>query len=277
MDLRKNLHAHYVICNWNESGDTIVRELHSAVIGDDRPILVVTDHPEDVPAGEPLDGPDPYRNVFVVPGDPSNDRILDRADVTDAETVIVLADTRDGEYADARSVLIALAVEAVNPAIHTIVQLRNARNRIHLEHTSVDEMVCVDELAEKLVAQAAITHGLTEFYTRLLTATEDTNEIYLVPVPPGFVGRTYRELELAIIDYEEEDLILVGIQTPAAVQQEVSVQTAPARPALAINPPNAARLDQTNAACHRDHRLAADEQLFFIAYRPPKLDRLQTP
>jgi voltage-gated potassium channel len=274
MDLRNNLHEHYVICNWNESGDTIVRELHSGVVDDGRPILVVTDHPEDVPAAEPADGPDPYHNVFVVPGDPANDRILARADLAGAKTVVVLADSRDGEYADARSVLIALAVEAVNPSIHTIVQLRNARNRVHLEHTSVDEVVCVDELAEKLVAQSAITHGLTEFYTRLLTATEDTNEVYLTAVPASFVGRTYRELEQAFIAYEEEDLILVGVQTAPVPQGVARLNRAPARPGIAINPPHASRLQMTSAICDRDHVLTDQDQLFVIAYRPPQLRNL---
>jgi voltage-gated potassium channel len=274
MDPQSNIQGHYVICNWNESGDTIIRELHANVMGDERPILVVTDHPEDVPATEPQGGPDPYRNVFVVPGEPTNDRILDRANLSAAKTVIVLADARDGEYADARSVLIALAVEAINPAIHTIVQLRNARNRIHLEHTSVDEVVCVDELAEKLVAQSAVTHGLTEFYTRLLTATEDTNEIFLVPVPAAFVGRPYRELERALIDYGEEDVILVGVQTMPERQETPRLNRAAARPRVAINPPHPSRLAQTNAACDRDHILGDSDQLFVMAYRPPSIGSL---
>ena len=174
--MKSTMRDHFVICNWNDLGDQIIRQLHAKVVGDERPVVIVTDQPEHVPQCEPELSDDPYRNVFVIPGDPTSDRILARANIAEADTAIVLSDPREGEHADTKSVLTALAIEATEPRVHTIVELLHSRNRVHFQHTSVDEVVCVDELTEKLVAQAALTHGLSEFYCRLLTATESQAE-----------------------------------------------------------------------------------------------------
>ncbi|NOY80035.1 MAG: hypothetical protein GXP31_03420 [Kiritimatiellaeota bacterium] len=279
---RTSLTNHFVICNWNDLGDEIVRQLHAPVVGDCRPIVIVTDRPEAVPQLEPEGDDDPYRNVFVIPGDPASDRILARAAIDRADTAIVLADMREPEHADTRSVLIALAIEAIEPRVHTIVELLKSRNRIHFQHTSVDEVVCIDELTEKLIAQAALTHGLSEVYIRLLTATEDTNEIYVVPVPSAYVGKPYRALEKALVDYEEEAVILVGVQT-FEVRTEHGAPVHDWRgepviePRLTINPPPVSSLPSGSVLKDRDYLLKAEDRLFVIAYRPPSLRALSAP
>jgi len=273
------LSDHYVICNWNDLGDQIIRELHASVLGERRAIVIVTDQPEAVPKTEPETDDDPYHNVFVIPGDPTSDKILARANIAQANTAIVLSDPREGKHADTKTVLIALAIEAIEPRVHTIVELLRSRSRIHFRYTHVDEVVCVDELTEKLLAQTAITHGLSEFYMRLLTATEDTNEVYVVDVPEAFVGKTYRDLEHALVEYEAEDVILVGVQTETARTEDgQKVYNHHAHEihtrVLTINPPCRENLPPASPLKDRDYVLQAGDQLFLIAYCPPGLDRL---
>ncbi|MFW6162312.1 MAG: TrkA-related ion transporter [Planctomycetota bacterium] len=273
---------HYVICNWNDLGDAIIRELHASVLGERRPIVIVTDQPERVPQAEPETEEDPYHNVFVIPGDPTSDRILARASIAQANTAIVLSDPREGKHADTKTVLIALAIEAIEPGVHTIVELLESRSRIHFKYTHVDEVVCVDELAEKLLAQTAITHGLSEFYLRLLTATEDTNEVYVLEVPEAFVGKTYRQLEHALVEYSSEDVILVGVQTEEIKTEDGETLTNNrARPLrtrmLTINPPCLENMPPGKRLKDRNYVLQASDRLFLIAYRPPRLDRLEPP
>ncbi len=278
---RNTLEKHFVICNWNELGDEIIRQLHAPVLGDARPIIIITDRPETIPQIEP-EADDPYRNVFVVPGDPTSDRVLERANIARADTAIVLADMRDPEHADTRSVLIALAIEAIEPEVHTVVELLKSRNRIHFRHTSVDEVICIDELAEKLIAQSALTHGLSEVFIRLLTATEDTNEVYIIDVPPPFVGKPYRLLEQALLEYDREPVILVGVQTlePHADRQGTvrdRYGNPVHRPQLTINPPPAGSPAARPPLKTREYILTERDKLFVIAYRPPSLEGLTLP
>ena len=59
---------HYVICNWNDLGDAIIRELHASVLGERRAIVIVTDQPERVPQAEPEthDDPDPAEVLGIL-------------------------------------------------------------------------------------------------------------------------------------------------------------------------------------------------------------------
>ena len=292
-----NLRNHYVICNWNDLGEEIVRQLHAPVVEEKKPIVIVTEHPEEVLPRElrqdtrkdsyepPQD--DLYHGVYIVPGDPTSDQVLARADIKHAETAMVLSDPREKEFADTKSVLIALAVEAIEPQVHTIVELLHSKNRIHFKHTLVDEIVCMDELTEKLLAQAALTHGLSEFYMRLLTATRDTNEVYVVAVPEDFEGHPYSEIERAISDYAHESLILVGVQTGAVALSDGSEITnrhgrCIQKRVLTINPPSQQELAEREdlrelSLMTRDYKLRKGDEVFLLAYKPPNLSWLKPP
>lgn len=185
--INQGIHSHVVICNWNQHADSIVKELHADVIRTKRPIIIITPNPADVPSAHHR----AYQGVFIINGDPTDERFLRRAHLDTADSAIILADRRKGESADAYSIIIALAVESINPDVYTIVELLNHRNKIHFAHTQVDELVCVEEISEKVIAQSAITHGISEVYLHLLSATRDSNEIYIVPVPAFMSGWSF--------------------------------------------------------------------------------------
>jgi hypothetical protein len=51
------------------------------------------------------------------------------------------------------------------------------------------QVVCAAEIRTLLLSQAARTPGLVRFYRRLMTFSEDTNEVYVVPVPEALRSR----------------------------------------------------------------------------------------
>lgn len=287
------LRGHTVICGWNDLGRQIIHELRSGVMEEHRPIVIVTDALEQLPSplrpsasvtneAETAADTDDFTEVLVVPGNPASNQALQRASIAAAETAIVLSDPREGEHADARSVLIALAIEAIEPSVHTIVEILKSQNRIHFQHTMVDEIVCIDEFSEKLLAQSALTHGLSEFYTRLLTATADTNEVYLVDVPERLVGKTYSEVADELFEHASEEMILVGLQSRARrVEGERELVNRHGRALshriLTINPPTDEHLATDTCLCgrglrSRSYELQAGDRLVVIAYHRPSLD-----
>lgn len=200
------LKNHIVICGWNKKTEDIIRELHSSVIGKrKKPIVVIKRENETVV----IDDTDPvFDDVYFVSGDPSNERALHRANIVDANTAIVIADRRNVEFSDAQSILIALAIESINPDIHTCVEVLNSENLKHFRHTLVDECISIDRLGELILAQAAMNHGVSDFYMELLTYQEDGNEVYQVPIPPGFIDRTFGEFARALSHHH---IIAVGL------------------------------------------------------------------
>lgn len=197
------LQGHIVICGWNEKALRIIKELHAPVVTDKRPIVVISEAPGPMPAGEE------FNDVYAIQGDPASDSILRRAGVDSADCAIILADKAEADFADARSILIALAIESINSEVHTCVEVVNSKNISHFSRTSVDETVCVSELSEKLLAQAAMNHGISAFYTELLTFQEEGNEVYHVEMPEEYVGQSFGALFMALLD---QRVILLGAQ-----------------------------------------------------------------
>lgn len=204
-----SIRDHVIICNWTSKADVIVRQLHDESVREKKAIIVITDNPEKVPKTTDKE----YRGLLIISGDPANKEILIRADLKHAKTAIILADEEDRENADSRSILIQLAIDSINPNVHTIVELVKSSSRMYFQYTHVNEIICLEQLAEKLLSQAALTPGLSEIYMNLLTQSAETNEIYLEELPETFIGRTYEEVEKEIVGIADKDIILIGWAT----------------------------------------------------------------
>jgi hypothetical protein len=138
--------SHTIICGWNERGKLLVESLRKIT---HRPILVLCESID-----QPIREIGKLRNVYVLSGDPTRASSLKDAEVATAKSVVVLRDDLLGESADAQSVKVALAVERIQVAVHTVVELHDNRNKSHFAWTKVDEVVSEELIATNLVAQA---------------------------------------------------------------------------------------------------------------------------
>lgn len=214
-----NLNNHIVICNWNPKAVPIIRELHASILKDKRPIVVVSEHAEAGDLPEREDDP-AFEDVFLVKGDPANEIVLRRAAVHEAYSVLVLADPKEGHLADAKSILISMAVRSLCLAadvepVHICVEGIDPQNIDHLKRGGAEEIVAASDFSMMLLAQSALFHGLSTVYRHLLEISGDTNEIYLLPVPQSFVGKSFAELGAAILQNRDPNnpAILVGART----------------------------------------------------------------
>jgi Trk K+ transport system NAD-binding subunit len=262
-----NIKDHVVICNWTDKADLIVRQLHDESVHKKSPIIVVTENPEQVPKS--MDKA--YRGLLIINGDPADKEILERADIRTAKTAVILADDGDIENADSKSILVQLAIDSINPNVHTIVELVKSSSELYFRYTHVNEIICLEQLAEKLLSQAALTPGLSEVYMNLLTQSLDTNEIYLEELPDSFIGHTYEEVEKKIVSIEEKDIILIGWATEVEkrVNGEV-VLSSRGEPIfekeIIINPRSS-----TNSNYSKSHKFKRGDSLFVISFDKPEL------
>jgi Trk K+ transport system NAD-binding subunit len=262
-----NIKNHVVICNWTSKADVIVRQLHDESVREKKPIIVITEKPEQVPKSTDK----AYRGLLIIGGNPADKEILIRADIKHARTAIILADEEDIENADSRSILIQLAVDSINPNVHTIVELVRSSSRMYFQYTHVNEIICLEQLAEKLLSQAALTPGLSDIYMNLLTQSADTNEIYLEEVPEPFIGKTYEEVEKKIVSIEEKDIILIGWETEVKKKEDGEViVNGKGNPIIekeiVINPRSS-----TNDLYSKKYKFKKGDSLFLISYEKPEL------
>ena len=249
-----NFSGHTVICGWNFQGEGIVSEILRAKKRDNNGIVVLAENDE---------RPVKDERVEFIKGDPSQDADLVRAGIKNAKSAIVLTDYSKGvNEADARALMIVLAIEALNREVHTCVQIMNSANRVHLEHAHADEIICIDELGGNLVVTSALNHGVSKVISELCTFNKGS-EFYRYdrPISKQLIGKKFTE---ALAQLAMKKIILLAIETdysPELVEQMSSdiVHTLPeVNRAIVINP------------CS-DYQIRENDALFIVAEEEPDM------
>jgi voltage-gated potassium channel len=197
---RVKVKGHTLICNWNEHGSAIVDQLMADEASRDLDIVIVADLEEH---------PYPESGALFVSGSPTRDDVLTRANVESAATAIVMGNGADSMTSDSVAILTALAIEARQPSVYTCVLVFDPENKKHLTHAHVDEVVCISELTDNLLAQSALNHGLTSLISQLLRFGEGS-EIYKVRLPDDVQGKTLMEAVHFLLD--AHGALLVGLE-----------------------------------------------------------------
>lgn len=248
-------------CGWNDQAPDVIRQLQEQVVEARQRfhIKVVTDRLTEKSLGKK--GPEVYKNVSFVFGDPTRQEVLASAGLAEMDGALILAEGVNGEgnrCADHRSLMVALAARAVQEDLHLVAQVLESRHQEHFRRIPNLEIVSLEDLAEKLLAQAAISPGISAVYHNLLTATSDTNEIYVVPVPPVWVGRSFQKLYLELMDNGEE-VVLLGYATPREPDTERVV----------VLNPRQRKGERHGVVDWRGYELQPQDRLVVLAYEQP--------
>ncbi len=210
------MEGHLVLCNWAPRGLEWIREVHSKIITEPRPIVIIHDNPDEIDLPDKQDEP-AFNDVYIVKGDPTSEVILNRATVAKAYSVVILADPREGKHADGKSILICISIRHICKGEHQpniVAECHNPGNRFHLLKAGAGEVVSSDALGLRLLARSALFHGMSQFYWELLTVRRDNNEVFLVPAPEELVGLSFVELSELFIRYRDDRraCLLIGIE-----------------------------------------------------------------
>jgi voltage-gated potassium channel len=184
---------HYVVCGWNERAPFLLDGLTALLKPQRIPVVLLSDL-EDVPYT------DDY--VFFLRGRPTSERDLKRANIGEARVAVLLADESDlssGSDADARTVLAALTIHSLNPAVRMTAEVIEPENIHHLELAGVDEVLDSNLVLGSLLARSAKNFGLIGFVTQMLTA-EPSEGLSRVEVDEEIAGMSPERREAYLID-----------------------------------------------------------------------------
>jgi len=137
---------------------------------------------------------------------------LEKAGVRRATRAIILADTSKGRKerdADARTVLCALTIERLNPAVYTCAEIHRREHAHHLEMGKVNDYVVSGEHSAFLLAQSAITRGVMSVFSELMTH-QHGNRFSRCTVSAKWKGKSFFDLMVHL--KKEQDALLVAVQ-----------------------------------------------------------------
>ncbi len=198
-----NFKDHIIICEWNHRARAIIRELRADPENEDMPVVLIADIDEK---------PVPDENLFFIRGDASEET-LQRANIPEARTAIVLGDDRlDAMARDARVVLATLTIESISPETYTVVELVDESNVAHCRRANADEIIVGSEFSSHLIASAAVNHGISRIVSELLSIRQG-NDLMSVEVPESMAGASFIEVFTRM--KKERQAIVLGIQKGA--------------------------------------------------------------
>ncbi len=211
----KDLKDHIVICNWNERGKRVISELRHPEGKPNADIVIIDNKTLDERA---LLRIPKFDNIYCINDDPIRHGTLKKAVVSQADTIIVLADSQSPDP-DAKSAMIILALlsECKRRRPHIIAEVVNSDNSQHLRDAGADETICTTEIGVGILAHCAVNKQLSVVYKDLLTYSFEGNEIYVIPpesYPDDLIGRTFAECARMLYEYSDDNnpVILLGIR-----------------------------------------------------------------
>jgi Trk K+ transport system NAD-binding subunit len=164
--------------------------------------LIITDSGNGIPWDE-IKGEGIYRMM----GDPTDDKFLRNADVEKGRNIIILADNRSRELADARSILIVLALKSISKELHVCVEVVDPDNIASLRMARADHIISIPNLREKLLAQAAVTHYVSHIYREIFNLRREQS-IFSLSFGDEFKGKKVEEISR---DLYGRGMIMIGL------------------------------------------------------------------
>ena len=177
------LEDHIVICGWN---DDIFDILETLMCSNNRNILIIAENPLQEIASP---------RVMLLQGNPSNKETLKMRQIERAFSAIILSEKQEGHSSqdtDAKSILVALAINICNPNLHTTIELQNPDNIEHAQNAGVKDFITATAYQGALLAQSASSPGVAKIFAKIFIDPE--TYIHYVPVPESMIGQPYLTL-----------------------------------------------------------------------------------
>lgn len=194
-----NVQEHLLVLGWNSKSEAALKDFRLDPRYQDMPIVVVAET-DATPSEDP--------QVMFVRGNPSRREALERASATKASIAMVFARDPSDPRSDHHTALTVLTLRRVNPNVKIGAELVDSDNREHLTEVGCDAVIDFSQLGAMLLVRGIQDVGVTEVIEDLLSNAAGS-ELYRVKLEEEFVGKTYQELALALL---ERDIAVIGVE-----------------------------------------------------------------
>lgn len=202
------LKQHIVVASWAVEGEGVLQSLNSAASARPQDVVLVNDMGEQ--RFDSLSASFTHLHLRYVHGDPTNDRVLERAGIQRASVAIVLGgrptETASDEEIDGRTLKIVMGMRSLSPDLRIFAEVRTPQNEQHLRRAGADEIISSPAMGANLLAAAPLNPGLPSLLRELLSFRG--NGFRTLPVPSRLAGHPVAELHA---HFRSEQAILVGL------------------------------------------------------------------
>lgn len=210
------LKDHFIICGWkDEMSDFLMHFLDGNPNVKASDVVLVTNAPEsDLDHIHEIER---LKKIRVIHGEHYLEVNLQRAAPDRATKILILADATPGPdgsiptitEADARTIMTAMALNNIARGVPVVAELLDASMDRYLRMAHVNEIIHSRDQSRLLLALSSGGVGIINVFQNLLSA-RSASFMATRKVPEGFAGRTYKELQLSLIEAGSKDT-LIGV------------------------------------------------------------------
>ena len=216
-----NFTDHIIICGWNDKTKLLIENLTHDNLSIKKNIIILTDNLDYNPIDKFDFNPQFVKYVF---GTPTNRDSLDKANIQEASTAIIVSNN-ESEDPDARTILNVLAIERycddlakekirdISKDIYTIAEIVDPNNTQTAKDARVDQVISLGDIESKIFTQSVQNPGVIKFIDEIFTY-DDYNDIYSFNIKKDckLIGKNYDEALMILRNYE---ILLLSINIEA--------------------------------------------------------------
>ncbi len=178
---------HIIICGWSPNIISLINKFTQTSKNSD--IVLINDESQDK-IDSVMSGIQ-NKNVHFVRGDYSLDSILNKANTTKADYVLILNDSSNNQ--DEKVILATLTIKKMSPSIRVVSQI-NDKNKIpFLRRANVDAILSSDDYNLYMSLSHILDPGSAEAISSLMSENSNNN-LESKQIPEKFIGKSFSEL-----------------------------------------------------------------------------------
>ena len=134
-------------------------------------------------------------DINFVAGDFTQEEILNKANIFEANTVIVIPNTTGSEVAtyDEKTIFATLTIKSMDPSIRVVAYLLDRENLTHIKRADADEVVVGDDFSAHILASHVVDPGIPQIANQLIESNSNSR-FKRINIPSEFIGKSYSEL-----------------------------------------------------------------------------------
>jgi voltage-gated potassium channel len=188
--------GHFIICGWKSGLENILENILK-VNPQLRPSNIVLVNDADPEEIDHIRSIPEFRTLKYIKGDYIDEKVLQRANIKNASTALVLADSSrkfSVQEVDSRTVMAVITIDSMNKNIYTCAELIDEKFEKYLKLANCDEVILSREHARILIANAASASGIAHIASELLFP--EHGGLLTEDVPGVMIGKTFKDLQL---------------------------------------------------------------------------------
>ncbi len=184
------------ILGWNERGEKLLENIDNILSerGETIDIVLVNELDENKVA-EIKDRFKQYR-IHYIRGDFTKDSVMERANLKDASTIMILSDQSNPERADnpdKRTIFATLTLKSMAPEVKIYAELVDLENEKPLMRAGADGIIVSGEFNPFFLSTSVVHPAMPLLFKKMLSLDTDSR-IEVFQIPDSFVGKKFEDL-----------------------------------------------------------------------------------